>query len=238
MVVKLRHYTYKVTFPGMPWFYFGVHTDNGKPYFGSPKTHAWRWKMYENEIQILEWFETRKEAETVENRLISHFINDPNCLNEHWGGGFSTEACRKGALNRPLTSFSEMGKKTHSRKNEFGMSLHVLEIIAPLHQDKDSNGRSKLAVKAAAALHSAKDDQGRSLATLRNFHSERTSDGKSVNGVKSSTNNNLKRWVDPDHPELGVRSAPTLVQMQTRRGYPSKPENRQIASDLQNDNVE
>jgi len=73
----------------MPWFYFGVHTENGKPYFGSPKTHAWRWKIYNYEIQILEWFKTRKEAEQVEDRIIKHFIDDTNCLNEHYGGHFS-----------------------------------------------------------------------------------------------------------------------------------------------------
>ncbi len=233
MAGKLKHFTYKITFLGMPWFYYGVHTDNGKPYFGSPKTHAWRWKMYEHEIQILEWFETREEAERVENRIISHFVNDPDCLNEHWGGGFSIEASRRGALNRPLDSFRKMGEKTHSRRDEFGRSLHVLEVIVPLHEDKDDQGRSKLAVKAATTLHSVKDDQGRSCATMKNFHSEKNKDGKSVNGVQTANNNNLKRWMDPDHPELGVRSAPTLVQMQNRRGYPSKPENRQIVPDFQ-----
>jgi hypothetical protein len=34
------------------------------------------------------------------------------------------------------------------------------------------------------------------------------------------------RYVDPDHPELGERAAPILVNMQRARGYPSGPENR------------
>jgi len=33
-------------------------------------------------------------------------------------------------------------------------------------------------------------------------------------------------YKDPDHPELGSHSAATLVQMQTRRGYPHGKENR------------
>jgi len=96
----MEHYTYKITFPGMPWFYFGVHTDTGKPYFGSPKTHKWRWDFYEHEITILQWFETREEADSVEKRIIDHFLNDPDCLNECAGGKFSLESLRRGALTK------------------------------------------------------------------------------------------------------------------------------------------
>ena len=94
----MKHFTYKIVFPGMPWYYYGVHTDNGKPYFGSPKTHAWRWKMYEHEIQILEWFDDRREAEEVEDRIIKYFINDPDCLNEHYGGHWTEEARKRGRI--------------------------------------------------------------------------------------------------------------------------------------------
>jgi hypothetical protein len=34
------------------------------------------------------------------------------------------------------------------------------------------------------------------------------------------------RYIDPDHPELGERAAPILVNMQRARGYPSGPNNR------------
>ena len=84
----------------MPWFYYGVHTDNGRPYFGSPKTHKWRWSFYEHEITILEWFETREEADAVEKRIIAYFLDNPDCLNECAGGKFSLEALRRGALTR------------------------------------------------------------------------------------------------------------------------------------------
>jgi hypothetical protein len=96
----MKHYVYKITFPGMPWFYYGVHMDNGKPYFGSPKTHKWRWDFYEHEITILEWFETREEAESIERRIISHFLNHPDCLNECSGAMYSLDSLRKGALTR------------------------------------------------------------------------------------------------------------------------------------------
>jgi hypothetical protein len=45
---------------------------------------------------------------------------------------------------------------------------------------------------------------------------------KSENGTKTMA----FRYQDPDHPELGERSAPHLVQMQKRRGYPHAKENR------------
>ena len=92
----MKHYTYKVTFPGMPWYYWGVHTENGKPYYGSPVTNRWVWDFYECEVQVLERFEARKEAEEVETRLIKFTISDPNCLNEHYGGHFSEGARLRG----------------------------------------------------------------------------------------------------------------------------------------------
>ena len=89
-------YTYRISFPGFPWFYYGVHKDNGKPYFGSPVTHKWVWDFYECEIQILEFFATWEEALAVEQRLIRPFLRDPNCLNENCGGNLSFTACAKG----------------------------------------------------------------------------------------------------------------------------------------------
>lgn len=123
----------------MPWFYFGVHTENGKPYFGSPKTHAWRWKMYDHEIQILEWFNNRREAEEVEDRLIKPFVNDSNCLNEHYGGHFSEEGRLKGVqvqretgaglfdpLNRDHSLGGKFGGPKGGKKTfELGIGIHA-----------------------------------------------------------------------------------------------------------------
>jgi len=106
----------------MPWFYYGVHTDNGRPYFGSPKTHKWRWDFYEHEITILEWFETREEADAVEKRIIDHFLNDVNCLNECAGGKFSLESLRRGALTRnqlPVLQDTR-DKMSESQKKHWG----------------------------------------------------------------------------------------------------------------------
>jgi hypothetical protein len=117
--MKLKHYTYKVTFPGMPWYYWGVHTDNGKPYSGSPVTNKWYWDFYEHEVQILERFETREEATIIEVRLIKHTINDPNCLNEQYGPAFTLEDCSKGGKKGGRKS----AEKGHLQANarEYGL---------------------------------------------------------------------------------------------------------------------
>jgi hypothetical protein len=129
-----RHYTYKVTFPGMPWFYFGVHTENGKPYYGSPKTHRWIWRVYEFEIQILEWFNDRKEAERVEDRLIKHFLNDPNCLNEHYGSVFSRESALRGVTTQVESGrVAEMGREQGRKNVESG---HLARVAASVDRTK------------------------------------------------------------------------------------------------------
>ena len=200
-----KHYTYKVTFPGMPWYYFGVHTENGKPYHGSPKTHKWIWKIYEHEIQILEWFEDRREAELVEDRIIKHFINDPNCLNEHYGGFFSIEANQK-AL-----------KTLHKDKNEEGKSKHAVKMGqrggAKCHECKLPDGRSKVGVELQKIIHGPKTEDGKSKhavkigkasiksrrkngtlleicsrggqAGAKVIHKQKTEDGKSVLAVRT-----------------------------------------------------
>jgi hypothetical protein len=38
--------------------------------------------------------------------------------------------------------------------------------------------------------------------------------------------NNSKEWMDPDHPELGVRTICGLANMQRKRGYPTGAEHR------------
>jgi hypothetical protein len=96
----MKCYTYKITFPGFPWFYYGAHRDNGKLYFGSPITHKWIWDFYDCEVQILEWFNSWEEASAIEQRLIRPFLNDPNCLNEHCGGSFGDAAIRKSVETR------------------------------------------------------------------------------------------------------------------------------------------
>lgn len=94
-----RIYTYKITFEDVPYYYYGTHKEKifNEEYWGSPVTNKWCWKLYKPKKQILEFFNTREEANFVENRLIKPFLNDPYCLNENCGGIVSLEMCKRGA---------------------------------------------------------------------------------------------------------------------------------------------
>jgi hypothetical protein len=49
------------------------------------------------------------------------------------------------------------------------------------------------------------------------------------NSIKSQENiraRNTKEWMDPNHPELGIRTVSGLVRMQRKRGLPSGPNAR------------
>ncbi len=120
----------------MPWFYYGVHTDNGKPYFGSPKTHKWRWDFYDHEITILQWFETREEADVIEKRIIVYYLNDPDCLNECAGGKFSLESLRRGALTRNQIPVKEETRKKIGRANKVRWSRLTSEERRQLVQEQ------------------------------------------------------------------------------------------------------
>jgi hypothetical protein len=200
-----RHYTYKVTFPGMPWYYFGVHTENGKPYYGSPKTHKWVWKFYDHEIQILEWFEDRREAELVEDRIIAHFIKDPNCLNEHYGGYFTEEARQKslqkihsvktpeGKSAHAVRMGQRGGAKCHECKLPDGRSKAGVELQKIIHKQKTEEGKSKNAVKAGQASVKSRKESGIFLELCSRggqegckvIHSEKTEDGRSLHAIRT-----------------------------------------------------
>jgi hypothetical protein len=95
-----RIYIYKITFEEVPYYYYGSKKEKyyNQEYWGSPVTHKWMWKFYTPKKQILQLFDTREEANAIENRIIKHFINEPYCLNENCGGIVSLSSCIKGGL--------------------------------------------------------------------------------------------------------------------------------------------
>ena len=94
-----RIYTYKITFEEVSYYYYGSHIEKryNEYYMGSPVTHKWCWKFYTPKKQILEFFDTREEANLIENRLIKPVLNDSYCLNENCGGIVSSLLCKRGA---------------------------------------------------------------------------------------------------------------------------------------------
>jgi len=138
MVTSLKHYVYRVTFPGMPWYYYGVHTDNGNPYYGSPKKNKWVWEMYEAEVQILQRFSDRREAESIERRILRHCIGDPNCLNAQVGGqptreqrikGVKTQIKNQVGIHSPDKPWAkEAHAKACEKMRKEGTGLYDLEV--------------------------------------------------------------------------------------------------------------
>lgn len=93
-----RIYLYKITFEEVPYYYYGIHKEKrlNEHYMGSPVTHKYCWDLYTPKKQILQFFESRQEANIIENRIIKFFMDDPLCLNENCGGIISSKMCKKG----------------------------------------------------------------------------------------------------------------------------------------------
>lgn len=205
----MKHYIYRITFPGMPWFYYGVHTENSRSYSGSPKTHKWLWSFYEYEVQILQWFASREEAERIETRIINHFLNDENCLNECSGGKFSLESLRRGAKVRnalPITQETreKLKRSTQSRWNnatreEYENSLRGLWKGTP-ESLRDSTGKKIQRTKGKSivihnevsgetkqfpSLQSARKYYGIGMSTIAKLASGKISEYKGLRVIRA-----------------------------------------------------
>jgi hypothetical protein len=220
-------YLYKITFEEIPDWYWGVHKENhpGEYYMGSPYTHAWKWEFYTPKKQILQYFtysaEGYRRAKLVEDRLIRPDLNNLFCLNENVGGQYSLAAAALGAY------------VVHQEKDENGKSKHAVRAgrarAEATNAAKDSDGKCIAGKKLAAKSHSNKDSNGKSILGLRHaerLHREKDEQGRSVNAMRAVNMLNSVLYYDPDHPELGQKSAPTLASMQKRRGYPYGPPHR------------
>jgi hypothetical protein len=109
-----------------------------------------------------------------------------------------------------LSSNGRLGAMTvHEAKDEDGKSIHAKTVGKKSHEKKSENGKSAHATRVGNITYSL---------------------GKGCHAPehkgKGAKVTNSQKWIDPDHPELGERSAPTLAYMQKRRGYPHGKENR------------
>jgi hypothetical protein len=140
-----------------------------------------------------------------------------------------------GVTARSPEKMSEDGKKSgkaaHAEKDENGKSKLAVKNSKAVHSEKGENGKSKHAMKmgqasARATTFEQKSENGRKGGRNGGRKSRTTKENYSKAGKIGSATTNSQVWYDPDYPELGYHSAPTLSQMQKRRGYPHGPENR------------
>jgi hypothetical protein len=209
-----RIYTYKITFEEVPFFYFGIHKEKkfGELYLGTPVSHKWVWEIYTPRIQILEFFDTWGEGKSVEDRLIRPFLNDPLCLNEAVGFYMSLESCRKG------------GRNSQKAMKEKGTGVYGPKTKRQLESSrKEGKKLSKYSVENGTRTGKENVELKRGIWGM---NPEDLLESCSKGGKSGGKKTGAQGWMDPDHPELGVKPACVLVGMQTRRGFPNKKENR------------
>jgi len=115
---------------------------------GSPVTNKWCWKFYTPKKQILELFDTREQANNIENRLIKPVLNDPNCLNENCGGMIPTNMCRKGIETQI--------------KNKIGLYSRTKDQIKE-HQNKGRETQKRLGVGLYGLSAEIRQENGKKL---------------------------------------------------------------------------
>jgi hypothetical protein len=90
---------------------------------------------------------------------------------------------------------------------------------------KNPNCQSE-AASVSAKLQRSREPYEVQVARAASMRKKAKKEDLARGGLMTASKINSQRWVDPDHPELGEHSAPTLTQMQKRRGYPHGKENR------------
>jgi general stress protein YciG len=175
------------------------------------------WEFYTPKIQILELFpftdEGWKQGIKMEKRLIYPDLNNLLCLNEGCGCTPSLASAQKGGLitgklNADSGKMAEMGKK-------YG------PIYGPLcYQQLLRSGRwaeiQKLGGKVA----------GQIAVETGQLESLRTPEHQANAGRTGGKTTQAQKWIDPEHPELGVTTASGIVKKQRARGLPSDLKNR------------
>jgi hypothetical protein len=125
------HYLYEIRFKD-GFYYSGLSLKKGEDpltdgYYGSPVANKDKWENTPFEKVVVAYLncECQSEAYRVETlyQVQTYDLNDPLCLNEHFGGGFSVEACSKGGQTGSRTQIdSQIG--IHGLSSEEKSKMH------------------------------------------------------------------------------------------------------------------
>ena len=233
-----RIYTYKITFEEVPYYYYGVKKEKyfNQEYWGSPITHKWVWDFYTPKKQILEIFDYTDEgwlkAKEVEDRLIKPVYNsDKYCLNESCGAVRSLKVLReksgkflKGWVKENGNPGPEALKKyLQENPDHQSKSGKILHIKNPNHFDK-SLGKymnENPDHQSVSGKKCFEKNPNHFNETLGKYMNENQDHQKNA-ALKSAQS----KWMDLDHPELGIHHFNKLIGLQKRNGFPSSRENR------------
>lgn len=178
------HYLYRCEFEGES-YYSGVSKrksddPSSDGYFGSPVTNKEKWEVEtpSKHVLALLWCENDREAYQLElnHQSQCYDLNDPKCLNEHFGGGFSTETCRKagkigsqvqvdnkiGIHGLTTAERSEIQKRRWEQLSEEEKERRVLPLRNSwnnLSEQEKERAREKLSVATVSHYNSLSDEE-------------------------------------------------------------------------------
>lgn len=154
----------------------------GEEYWGSPSTHKDKWKYFEFEKQILEFFDDWEEAHRTEERLIKPDLSNPLCLNMSCSGSLSDLLEHSKFVS---DWHSNQGEEWHESMRERGKELnrkYGSESVKKMNEQLTPEKRRESALKRTNLKES-----GSSL-------------GQSNLGKKYCTDGVVNRKIYPDDP--------------------------------------
>jgi hypothetical protein len=174
------------------------------------------------------------------DKALERKTEDRKPLGSYKGGiasGKKQAENKTGVCGRSLEKMQEDGRKGGSISGILNV-INQVGIHSPEWQSRRSEVSKQVAQKNIENKLGIFSEEWRNSEECRMKRSENgkkaaergtgihTFEVRSKAGTQGSAVTNSQKWTDPDHPELGEHSAPTLAQMQRRRGYPHGKENR------------
>jgi len=218
-------------------------------YWGTPCTNKEKWltTMYWKEITGLH--DTIAEVTFAEQEAIRPVFNtDPLCLNANCGGIPSTEQARKGAIKagRKTGEFHKTNKtavcdpanqeKGRQTARERGTGFHDPEFqhTPEMQEMRRQNGvktGTQAAINGQLAAAREKIDPEKRRQTARETALRLEAEGRGLGAIpyevraarasKVAQKVCASKWIDPEHPELGIHNPGNLAKLQRKHGYPS-----------------
>lgn len=181
------------------------------------------------------------------------YRDDPFCLNVNCGGVIDPERARVGSvkagklagersrINKTGVCNPVNSEKGRQKQRELGLGfcdpeLQQSELMKVIRKQNGTKS-GKIAVESGQ-LEKAREkvDPEKRRQAARNTARKLEAEGRGLGSIPFEVRSqrsklvvkktNSGRWMDPDHPELGIHNPGNLTQLQRKLGYPSGKENK------------
>jgi hypothetical protein len=223
-------------------------------YYGTPVTHKEKWLTTMHWKVITGLHESHSEVQFAEQEAIRPVFNtDPYCLNANCNGIIPPELASVGgkksgkirgekhkqnktAICDPVNQ--EKGRQTARERGSgfFDAEFQQSEMMQEIRRQngKKVSQTEEAKQRLAAAREKIDPVKRRILARERALKLEAEGRGLGsipyeIRAARSSITGKAvctSKWMDPNHPELGVHNPGNLVKLQKRLGLPHGKENR------------